>query len=136
MSFLGGWVVVVAFSAVALGQPVKGHFPEGEKKATPERNQPARTDLYGVPLPADALTRMGVPHFHGLYTAWSPDGKVLALGGGDGVIHLWDLKADKLLRRGTATLLLTRPQSQISTVVSAQICWNCLPVATSQRRTV
>ncbi len=100
MSFLRGWVVLVAFSAVALGQPVKAQSPEGEKKATPEKNLPARTDLYGVPLPPDALTRMGVPHLHGHHhTAWSPDSKVLALGGGDGVIHLWDLKSDKLLRR-------------------------------------
>jgi WD40 repeat protein len=67
---------------------------------------PARTDLYGDPLPPCAIARMGrirlrhLGHLNAI--AFSPDGKVIASGGGgldDGLrIRFWDIHTGAELR--------------------------------------
>jgi WD40 repeat protein len=67
------------------------------------KDQRARADFFGDPLPAGALMRLGtvrLRHSHPpmqLTTALSGDGKVLASGGDDD-IRLWDMATGKLLR--------------------------------------
>jgi WD40 repeat protein len=60
-----------------------------------------RTDLYGDPLPPGALARLGTARFRHDSTAiaYSPDGKVLASGGSDNVIRLFDASTGMELRR-------------------------------------
>src|SRR5439155_12653254 len=61
-------------------------------------------DLYGDPLPAHVLMRIGTVRFrHGgpiTGIAWSPDGKMLATAGQDRTISLWDAETGKELVRG------------------------------------
>jgi WD40 repeat protein len=79
---------------VAQPQPVRG--------APPERPAP-RTDLYGDPLPEGAIARLGTTRFRhaGQVTsvAYSPDGRLLATGGYDDTIHLWQASSGKELFR-------------------------------------
>jgi WD40 repeat protein len=71
--------------------------------ATPAANPKAATDLYGDPLPAGALQRLGTVRFRHNATAiaYSPDGKILASGGRDNVIRLFDAATGQEMRRLT-----------------------------------
>jgi WD40 repeat protein len=68
-----------------------------------------RTDLYGDALPVGALQRLGTVRFRHNATAiaYSPDGKILASGGRDNVIRLFDAASGKEIRR----LVGHRPRS-------------------------
>ena len=65
-----GWVVL------ALGQPVHPEPPQKDKKAT--KSPPSHTDLYGDPLPAGAIARMGTIRWRHAqevsFVAFLPDG--------------------------------------------------------------
>jgi WD40 repeat protein len=70
---------------------------------------PPRTDLYGDPLPAGAIARMGSTRFHlaggVLATAFDPDGKNVMVVGrrDDGVaVRFWDVTTGKETARFTA----------------------------------
>jgi WD40 repeat protein len=64
---------------------------------------PAADDLVGDPLPAGAVARIGTTRYR--VRSWhkhaflSPDGKVLAIGGADGLVILWDPGTGKELAR-------------------------------------
>src|SRR5262249_10545742 len=75
--------------------------PAAERGAKPQA-APPRFDVYGDPLPAGALARLGTlrwRHLHrtaDLAVAFSPDGKTVVTGG-DGTLKRWDVATGKLL---------------------------------------
>jgi WD40 repeat protein len=84
-----------------------------EQPAKSDEKKPAevkpRTDLHGDALPAGALQRLGTVRFRHNATAiaYSPDGKILASGGHDNAIRLFDAASGKEIRR----LLGHKPRS-------------------------
>src|SRR5947209_20597148 len=65
--------------------------------------KPAAAEGSAEALPPGAVARLGTTRLrHGgdvLSVSLSPDDKVLASAGGDGVVRLWDTKTGKELRR-------------------------------------
>lgn len=63
---------------------------------------PARADRFGVPLPNEALVRLGAKRFcgegHVNAVAFSPDGKWLATSSQLGLVSIWDAATGKLIR--------------------------------------
>jgi WD40 repeat protein len=93
------WALVLAS---LLARPAVGQSPAGAEKDTPARERPARTDLYGDPLPPGAIARFGTVRFREAdcldLVAFAPDGKRLASAGPLGAV-LWDVSTgEKLLR--------------------------------------
>jgi WD40 repeat protein len=78
--------------------------------ATAAAQEPARLDLFGDPLPAAAVARMGTARLRHDYAqngrvlsaAFSPDGKTLVTGGGDHTVRLWEVETGKQLGRFAA----------------------------------
>jgi len=81
--------------------------------SSPVTNESAR-DALGDPLPAGAVRRLGTKRFRHSQAIWSlafsPNGKILAAGGVDGSVRLWDAASGKELARdaiGTSLLNVT-----------------------------
>jgi WD40 repeat protein len=71
--------------------------------AEPAPVLPARVDRHGDPLPPRALARLGTVRFRQsafvMSVAYSPDGKMLALGGAGQGLGLWDAATGKPIRQ-------------------------------------
>jgi WD40 repeat protein len=89
----------------------------------------ARTDRYGDPLPSEAVKRFGstrLRHIEAVVAlAWSPDGKLVASSGQEGVICLWDTGTGRLVRsiKGMASCLAFTPDGKsLAAGLDARIC--------------
>jgi WD40 repeat protein len=96
-------VFIASVLALALGQRLYGAPASVKGDKDPQENGTARTDLYGDPLPAGAVARLGTVRFRQggiIYClALSTDGKKMASGGNDAALVLWDAATGKEIRR-------------------------------------
>src|SRR5262249_17439762 len=74
----------------------------GAAKADAEKRIAANAaDLYGDALPPGAIARLGTVRFRSptASIAYSPDGKLIAAGGADNHIRLFDVSSGKIIRQ-------------------------------------
>jgi WD40 repeat protein len=103
--FLGAGCCLAVAIAVRPGES-KGELPDpsGQQAGAPDAaNAAPRTDREGVPLPAEALARVGSVRLRHLspfllHLEYSPDGTLLSSTGGN-VLRLWEARTGKFLRK-------------------------------------
>jgi RNA polymerase sigma factor (sigma-70 family) len=108
MAFAGASVLGVQ---VLAGKPPQTAEPSA-KPAAQSREEAARTDRHGNPLPPGAIARLGTLRFRGVRgsLAFSPDGKLLAAATGNLGEHvtLWDVTTGREVRQIAGTAFLRR----------------------------
>ena len=76
--------------------------PPPEKQTPKDQSAKPRLDVYGDPLPEGAIARMGTVRFRHLglvnCVAYSPSGKLLATGGDDWTVRLWEVETGRPIR--------------------------------------
>ncbi len=97
-----GYRMAIPGSPYLAEQPAPHVKTTGEPSETKSEPRKPHVDLFGDPLPDEAIARMGssrLRHFRYVRTlAFSADGKSLVSGGGKG-IRVWDAAEGKLRRR-------------------------------------
>src|SRR5258708_1369747 len=94
-------LVVIACLALAPLQPCRAQPSPTEDKKSLADERPARTDLYGDPLPEGTLARMGtvqLRHERLASAVFSPAGKMIGRVGSDS-LRLWEARTGKLVRQ-------------------------------------
>ncbi|GIW80095.1 MAG: hypothetical protein KatS3mg105_1902 [Gemmatales bacterium] len=90
------WLLVVVFSVgIPISAPAHGRAPREQDRSAEVPSQ--RVDVYGDPLPPGAIARVGTIRFRQFANSnprWSPDGKVLATTGAEG-IAVWEVASGK-----------------------------------------
>jgi RNA polymerase sigma factor (sigma-70 family) len=99
--FLVGVVLTLAYGLAAATAPDEQPIPAGANLPEPAAAKPQGADAHGDPLPPGAMARLGTVRFrHGdsvLSVAFSPDGKKVASGCGDGTVCVWEAGTGKEL---------------------------------------
>ena len=94
MNRRSGHLLLAALLALTWADSAPAHAPRPDVR---------RVDLYGDPLPAGTLVRMGTVRLHHanqiLALAFLPDGKTLVTGSEDRTVRLWDATTGQELRR-------------------------------------
>jgi WD40 repeat protein/beta-lactamase regulating signal transducer with metallopeptidase domain len=113
------WTVALlaAAATVAVAGAVPRQAAGDGRQAAPAGSEPGRkatADVYGDPLPAGALARLGTTRLrHGAdvtFVAFGPGGRTLLTAGQDNTIRLWDLATGKEVRRFTRPRALARKE--------------------------
>jgi WD40 repeat protein len=94
-------VIVLAVASLVTGVGLAARSGADKGQARPPELVGGRTDLYGDPLPPDALARLGTVRFRfagrAERLAFSPDGTRLAYAGSDGV-RVWEAAGGRPVR--------------------------------------
>jgi WD40 repeat protein/beta-lactamase regulating signal transducer with metallopeptidase domain len=98
-------LTIPALIGPVTGKTQKAIAAEADSDPTKESTPSAvdKRDLYGDPLPAGAILRLGTTRLrHSTYllnVTFSPDGRTLAtVGNSDSEVRLWDVKTGRLIR--------------------------------------
>jgi WD40 repeat protein len=87
--------------AIFAGDPGAGSDEEAPAPVA-EAKPAARADSFGDPLPESARARFGSLRFRHTGSidcvAWTPDGKTVVSGGGDGAVRVWDAETGREIR--------------------------------------
>ena len=88
-----GHIIGMAVSSITLGQNLNLAVSVLDLKATQLMAPDWARDVV-----QDRRSKRTLPHTQVFRVAYSPDGQLLASGGGDGTIKIWDVKSGKLVR--------------------------------------
>jgi WD40 repeat protein len=96
-------VIVLLVSCGLLASGAAARAGEGELGPDAGGGKPVRLDLLGDPLPDGVVARLGTPRLwvphQGLFMAFSPDARLLAIGTQNGDVHLCEVSTGKELWR-------------------------------------
>src|SRR5208283_5382165 len=95
--------LLAAAVLLPLGMTVRGQEPSLNKREASQNGACVRLDQYGDVLPPGAIARLGMARLRhdrsATAVAYSSNGKMLASGGQDGTVRLWDATNGKELLR-------------------------------------
>jgi RNA polymerase sigma factor (sigma-70 family) len=96
------WSVPVLLGAREAGKGPPASEPQATPIAAASPSRSPKVDRYGDPLPTGAAMRLGTVHFRDDqyigHLAYSPDGRFVVTGNGEGRLQVWDARDGKKLR--------------------------------------